>query len=166
MTYAIAVSFLGFVQEYNPRFALARLQQLSANEDVQITWQPVFYPVCARDLAVAGGVISEEMIFLGALVPRRIVALWLEMVQGNHPTMEDFAGAREQLYRKVKADRTDPFMLAALALADVALGPGIAPGLGYREGVGLGLEDGVATQPFTRMLRLTIQLSDGHPCRR
>jgi hypothetical protein len=90
MTYAIAVSFLGFVQEYNPRFALARLQQLSANEDVQITWQPVFYPVCARDLAVAGGVISknpnEQMIFLGALVPRRIVALWLEMVQGNHPT--------------------------------------------------------------------------------
>jgi hypothetical protein len=83
--------------------------------------------------------------------------------------MEDFAGAREQLYRKVKADRTHPFMLAALALADVALGPGIAPGLGYREGVGLALEDGVGvapTKPFTRMLRLTIQLSDCHPCRR
>jgi Predicted integral membrane protein len=98
----------------------------SMKDDVQITWQRVFYPMCARDFAVAGGVVSknpsEEMIFFGALVPRRIVALWLELVQGNHPTMEDFAVAREQLYRKVEADRTDPFLLTALALADVALG--------------------------------------------
>ena len=36
--------------------------------------------------------------------------------------MEEFGAAREQLYRKVEADRTDPFMLMALALADVALG--------------------------------------------
>jgi serine/threonine protein kinase/Tfp pilus assembly protein PilF len=98
----------------------------SMKDDVQITWQRVFYPMCARDFAVAGGVVSknpnEEMIFFGALVPRRIVALWLELVQGNHPTMEDFGVAREQLYRKVEADRTDPFLLTALALADVALG--------------------------------------------
>ena len=98
----------------------------SIKDDVQITWQRVFYPMCARDFAVAGGVVSknpnEEMIFFGALVPRRIVALWLELVQGNHPTIEEFGAAREQLYRKVEADRTGPFLLTALALADVALG--------------------------------------------
>jgi serine/threonine protein kinase/Tfp pilus assembly protein PilF len=98
----------------------------SMKDDVQITWQRVFYPMCARDFAVAGGVVSknpnEEMIFFGALVPRRIVALWLQLVQGNHPTMEDFGVQREQLYKKVEADRTDPFLLTALALADVALG--------------------------------------------
>jgi tetratricopeptide (TPR) repeat protein len=98
----------------------------SMKDDVQISWQRVFYPMCAGDFAVAGEIVSkspnEEMIFFGALVPRRIVALWLELVQGNHPTLEEFGAAREQLYRKVEADRTDPFLLTALALADVALG--------------------------------------------
>jgi hypothetical protein len=36
--------------------------------------------------------------------------------------MEEFGTAREQLYRKVEADQADPFLLSALALADVALG--------------------------------------------
>jgi hypothetical protein len=65
---------------------------------------------------------KEEISFFGPLVPRQIVALWLELVQGNHPTVEEFGAAREQLYRKVEANRTDPFLLAALACADVALG--------------------------------------------
>ena len=43
-------------------------------------------------------------------------------MKGNHPTMEQFGAAREQLYQKVEADPTDPFLLTALALADVALG--------------------------------------------
>ena len=98
----------------------------SMKDDVQITWQRVFYPMCARDFAVAGKIVSEspneEMMFYGALVLRQIVALWLELVQGAHPTMEKFGAAREQLYRKVEADRSDPFLLAALALTDVALG--------------------------------------------
>jgi serine/threonine protein kinase/tetratricopeptide (TPR) repeat protein len=101
----------------------------SIKDEAQITWQRVFYPMCARDFAAADEIVSkspnEEMIFFGAfgaLVPRRIVALWLELVQGNHPTIEEFGAAREQLYRKVEADRTDPFLLTALALADVALG--------------------------------------------
>jgi hypothetical protein len=97
----------------------------SMKDDVYITWERAYYAMCAGDLAVAGEIVSkspnEEIRFFGPLVPRRIVALWLELVQGNHPTIEEFGAAREQLYRKVKADRTDPFMLAALALADVAL---------------------------------------------
>jgi TolB-like protein len=98
----------------------------SMKDDVYITWERVYYAMCARDFAAAGEIVNkspnEEIRFFGPLVPRRIVALWLELVQGNHPTIEEFGAAREQLYRKVEADRTDPFMLAALALADVALG--------------------------------------------
>ncbi len=95
-------------------------------DDVYITWERVYCAMCARDFAVAGEIVSkspnEEIRFFGPLVPRRIVALWLELVQGNHPTRAEFRTAREQLYRNVEADRTDPFTLAALALADVALG--------------------------------------------
>jgi tetratricopeptide (TPR) repeat protein len=58
----------------------------------------------------------------GALVPRQIFVLWHEFLQGNHPHMGQFAAAGEQLYRKVEADRTNPFLLAALAYADLALG--------------------------------------------
>jgi serine/threonine protein kinase len=98
----------------------------SMKVDVYITWERVYYAMCARDFAAAGEIVSkspnEEIRFFGPLVPRRIVALWLELVQGNHPAIEEFGAAREQLYRKVEADRTDPFMLAALALTDVALG--------------------------------------------
>src|SRR4029077_4787857 len=65
---------------------------------------------------------TQKSAFFGPLVPFRIVALWLHLVQGNHPSIEEFGADREQLYRKVETDRTDPYMLAALALADVALG--------------------------------------------
>jgi serine/threonine protein kinase len=98
----------------------------SMKDDVKITLERVYYAACARDFATAGEIVSkspnEEVGFFGPLVPRRIVALWLELVQGNHPTIEEFGAAREQLYRKVEADRTDPFLMATLALADVALG--------------------------------------------
>jgi hypothetical protein len=36
--------------------------------------------------------------------------------------MEQFGVAREQLQRKVEADPTDPFLVTALAYADLALG--------------------------------------------
>ena len=65
---------------------------------------------------------NEEINFYGALVPRQTWALWLEFIQGNHPSIEQFGRAREQLYQKVEADRTNPYLLAALAKADVALG--------------------------------------------
>jgi serine/threonine-protein kinase len=98
----------------------------STKDDVNITSSRVYYAMYARDFAAADEILSkspnEEIFFFGALVPRRIVALWLELVQGNHPTMEEFGTAREQLYRKVEADQADPFLLSALALADVALG--------------------------------------------
>jgi serine/threonine protein kinase/Tfp pilus assembly protein PilF len=108
----------------------------SVKDDVQVSWQRVFYSVCARDFGLADEIVAksprEEMMFFGALVPRQIVELWLGLVEGNHPTMEEFGAAREQLSRKVKADRSDPFLIAALAFTDVALGrkeEGIEEGL-------------------------------------
>jgi TolB-like protein/Flp pilus assembly protein TadD len=86
----------------------------------------VYYAICARDFAAAEEILSEgrneELYFDSALVPRQIWALWLEFIRGNHPTIEQFGGVRERLYQKVEADPTDPYLLAALAKADVALG--------------------------------------------
>jgi eukaryotic-like serine/threonine-protein kinase len=85
-----------------------------------------FFAICARDFAAAEEIVSEspneENYFFGFLVPRQINALWVEFLRGNHPTMEQFGAAREQLYRKVEADPTNPFLVSALSWADMALG--------------------------------------------
>jgi tetratricopeptide (TPR) repeat protein len=98
----------------------------SIKDDLEVTAWRVYLAMCARDFAAAEEILSktsnEKVRFLGAFVPRRIWVLWLELVQGNHPTIEQFGAAREELYQKVEADPTDPFLLASLALADVALG--------------------------------------------
>jgi hypothetical protein len=70
---------------------------------------------------------NEEILFAGAPfagapIPRQISVLWVEFLQGSHPTMEEFGPAREQLNREVKADPTNPWLMKALAYADVALG--------------------------------------------
>jgi TolB-like protein len=98
----------------------------SKRDDPEVTAYGVHFAICARDFATAEDILSksqnEVIFFYGAFVPRGIVALWLELVQGNHPTMQEFGAARDQLYRKIAADPTDPFLVAALAFADVALG--------------------------------------------
>jgi hypothetical protein len=71
---------------------------------------------------IVGKTSNEEIFWTGALVPRQIVILWLEFVQGNHPTVERFGAARDQLQQKAAADPADPFLMVALALADLALG--------------------------------------------
>jgi hypothetical protein len=82
--------------------------------------------MCARDFAAAEQILSkspnQQVVWPAPFVPVETTPLWLELVQGNHPTMEQFGAAREQLYRRVQADRADPYLLMALALADVALG--------------------------------------------
>ena len=65
---------------------------------------------------------NEEMALGEALVPRRIVILWLQFFRGNHPALGEFSAAREQLFRRVKADPSDPFLLTAPAFTDVSLG--------------------------------------------
>jgi hypothetical protein len=90
-------------------------------------WQGIafttrFVHVTSPRLKILSESPNEELNFYGALVPRQIWALWLELILGNHPTIEQFGAVRERLYQKVKADPTDPYLLATLAKADVALG--------------------------------------------
>jgi Flp pilus assembly protein TadD len=86
----------------------------------------VYYEIYTRDFAAAKDIINKfpenEVFFDEVPVPREIWMLWLELIQGNHPTVEQFGAAREQLYQKVEANPTDPFLLIALAKTDVALG--------------------------------------------
>lgn len=98
----------------------------SLKDDPQAASFRVYYAMCARDFGAAEAILGEspnkEILWVQALVPRQIFALWLEFLQGNHPTMKEFGGAREQLYRKVEADPTNPYLTVALAYADLALG--------------------------------------------
>jgi serine/threonine protein kinase/Tfp pilus assembly protein PilF len=98
----------------------------SLRDDPTVRLERFYYAICARDFAAAKEILSnsqnEEMAFLNVVVPVQIVKLQLEFVQGNHPSMDEFGTAREQLYRKVEADSTDPFMWVVLALTDLALG--------------------------------------------
>ena len=125
-----------------PRFPFAKAQSVFAEKAdlkaLRAAWETlpldnpgttrnrIYLAMCARDFAAAKQILSkslkQDIVFTEALVPRRIYALWLELVQGNRPTMEEFGGPREELYRKVQADPSNPFLMTALALADVALG--------------------------------------------
>jgi hypothetical protein len=44
------------------------------------------------------------------------------MVQGNHPTMEEFRVTREQLSQKIDADPTNALLLSVGSSVDIALG--------------------------------------------
>jgi hypothetical protein len=85
----------------------------------------VGFALYARDFAAAKEILSQdrdkEILFRRADVPKEIFTLWVEFLQGNHPIMVDYGAAREELYRKVEADPTDPFLMVALAQADLAL---------------------------------------------
>jgi len=102
----------------------------SIKDDPGFIVNRVSYAMYARDFAAAKEIVSKspnEEIFLGgafggADVPRQVYSLWLEFIQGNRPATEEFGAAREQLNRKVEADPTNPFLMSALALTDVALG--------------------------------------------
>ena len=98
----------------------------SMKQDIWVTMQRAFYAMCDRDWTTAGEILSnspkEEIGFFGAVVPRRVADIWFASVQRNHPTMEEFGATREQLCRKVEADRANPMLLSVLGCVDVALG--------------------------------------------
>jgi len=118
-----------FNEKADVKGVLASFEALpsSIKDDSLKTAGRAFFAICARDFAGAEDIISkspneEIYLFRGALVPRQIYTLWVEFLQGNHPTMEQFGAAREQLYRKVEADPSNPFSMTALAFADISLG--------------------------------------------
>src|SRR5262249_49950345 len=127
-SYLFLKAFSAFGEKADVKGARAVYEALplSLKDDYKLAAQRSYLAMCAGDFAAAEEIVSknpnEEIFFGRALVPRQIWILWLEFVQGNHPTIEQFGGAREQLYRKVEADRTNPFLLMALAHADIALG--------------------------------------------
>jgi hypothetical protein len=98
----------------------------SMKNDPLVAFFRVYYAMCARDFAavkeILGKGASQDIFFYEPLIPRQIPALWVEFLKGNHPAMEEFAAAREQLYQKVQADPSESYLLMALALTDVALG--------------------------------------------
>ena len=98
----------------------------SMKDDPDVTFSRVYYAMCARDFAAAREILgkgsNQEVYFYGALIPRQTLALWVEFLKGNHRTMEDFGASRDELYQKVQADPSNPGLMAALALTDVALG--------------------------------------------
>jgi tetratricopeptide (TPR) repeat protein len=86
-----------------------------------------YFAICSRDFAAAEAIISQaptEEIFFpnGVSVPPQIYLLWVEFLEGKHPSTEQFGAAREQLYRKVEADPDNPLLMEALAFADASLG--------------------------------------------
>jgi serine/threonine protein kinase/Flp pilus assembly protein TadD len=127
--YALEKARWVFAEKADVKSARAAYNALppSMDDDPHVTFYRVYFATCARDFAAAKEILSKnpnkEVGFVGgALVSRRVWELWLQLVQGNHPTMEQFGPVREQLYQKVEADRTDPYLLMSLALVDVALG--------------------------------------------
>jgi serine/threonine protein kinase/tetratricopeptide (TPR) repeat protein len=121
-------AFWAFAEKADVKAARAASEAVppSAKDDPRVALYRVYFAMCARDFAAARAILNEnpngEIFFVGSLVPRRIIALWLEFLQGHHPTVEQFGAAREQLYTKVEADPTNPFLMTALAHADLALG--------------------------------------------
>ena len=105
----------------------------SVKDDPHLASVRVYFALCARDFGTAEEILNEspnkEIYFTGGIhlvgalsVPRKICTLWIEFLRGNHPTWEQFGAAREQLYRKVEADPSNPFSMTALAFADISLG--------------------------------------------
>jgi TolB-like protein/Flp pilus assembly protein TadD len=120
--------WLRFAEKGDVDAALAACEALpsSVKDDPWMVPATVGFALYARDFAAAKEILSQdkdkEILFCRAYVPKEIFTLWLEFLQGNHPTMVDYGAAREELYRKVEADPTDPFLMVALAQADLALG--------------------------------------------
>jgi predicted Zn-dependent protease len=117
----------GFMEKGDLKTTRAEIEALPAavKDDSWITIQRCFYAMCDRDFATAHEIVSqsphEEIFFAGAIVPRHVADIWLDMVEGNHPSMEEYGKTREQLYQKVEADPTNPILLSALACADIGL---------------------------------------------
>jgi len=127
-SHGLSKTDLAFAEKADVKAARADCEAVppSVKDDPAVESYRVYYAICARDFAAAEEILTEspneEINFYGALVPRQIWSLWLEFILGNHPTIEQFGAVRERLYQKVEADPTDPYLLAALAKADVALG--------------------------------------------
>jgi TolB-like protein len=126
--FSISKVFWTFAEKADVKGARARCEALpsSVKDAPSVVMNRLWYALCARDFAAAEEILkrseNKEIPFFMALVSKEIWTLWLEFIQGNHPTVEQFGAAREQLNGKVEANPTNPFLMTALARADLALG--------------------------------------------
>jgi tetratricopeptide (TPR) repeat protein len=123
----ITRAWSSFSEKADIKGARARCEALlSSTKDPEMVANRVWLALYARDFAAAEEILksdqNKELPLCRAVVPREIFTLWLEFIQGNHPSIEQFGAAREQLNGKVEGDPTNPFLLTALAWADLALG--------------------------------------------
>jgi serine/threonine protein kinase len=109
----------------NARAVYERLSP-SLKDDPEAKFWRIWLAMCARDFDAAEEIINhnadKEMLFFGVFASPQLWLAWLQFVQGRSPKAQEFSVAREQLYQKVEADRSDSLLMQALALADVALG--------------------------------------------
>ena len=98
----------------------------SMKDDLQIRNQRYYYAMCDRDFKTAREIVdtspNEEIFFSFVTVSRQCLDIWLEMIQGNRPRMEEFRVTREQLSQKIDADSTNALLLSVGACVDIALG--------------------------------------------
>jgi tetratricopeptide (TPR) repeat protein len=98
----------------------------SMKDDVQIRNQRWYYAMCDRDYNAAREIVhnspNEDIFISFVTVPRRCADIWLELIQGNHPKMEEFRATREQLSKQIGADPTNALLLSVVAQVDLALG--------------------------------------------
>jgi serine/threonine protein kinase/Flp pilus assembly protein TadD len=126
--FLLSRAFWSFSEKADVEGARARCEALpsSVKDAPSVVMNRVWYALCARDFAAAEEILkrtqNKEIPFCKALVPKEIWTLWLEFIQGNHPAVGQFGAAREQLNGKVEANPTNPFLMTALARADLALG--------------------------------------------
>jgi tetratricopeptide (TPR) repeat protein len=120
--------WFAFSENADVKAARAACESLPSliKDDPFVVSNRVYFAICARDYAAAEEILrkdrNEEYAYYGALVPREFCILWLEFIQGDHPTIEQFSAVREQLNSRVQGDPTNPFLIAALAWTDLSLG--------------------------------------------
>ncbi|HXO96781.1 MAG TPA: protein kinase, partial [Chthoniobacterales bacterium] len=98
-------------------------------ESIDLAYVRLYAAVHARDWSGAREILknsrSEDFPFpfYCVVVPKVCIDLWINRLQGGHPPTEGrFAGARDQLKRRVDERPEDARLLSALGLVDAALG--------------------------------------------
>jgi tetratricopeptide (TPR) repeat protein len=106
--------------------AAFRALPASVKNDPDVNAYRVYYAMCARDFAAAKEILekapNQEFFWHETLIPLQILWVWLEFLRGNSPTMDEFGAVREQLNRQIETEPSEPYLVMALALTDVALG--------------------------------------------
>jgi serine/threonine protein kinase/Flp pilus assembly protein TadD len=101
----------------------------SMKDNMDLTYVRLYAAVQARDWSAAREILGNSsgddfpFPFYCIMVPPLCIDLWITRLERGHPTMESrFAGARDQLKRRVDERPEDARLLSALGLVDAALG--------------------------------------------